>query len=115
MIIIWAYSMCPLKQIIKHMKINITIQPCSLKDVEVITALSIQTFKDTFESANTVEDMTRYIENNLTYAKLQELSENQTHFALAVVDKIPVGYVKLKTGHRPPGLENAKAVEIERL
>ena len=95
---------------------TLTIRQGGPLDVELIYALSIQTFQETFESSNSAENMRNYIEANFSYNQLEEeVSQKNSTFWLAFDGDIAAGYVKFKTGHNPKELQDCRALEIERL
>lgn len=95
---------------------GISVRTCTLKDIDVLVALSIKTFRDTFDEFNSPENMIRYI--NTTFTKKiidHEMKEPGTVFFLAVDDHRAAGYAKVRTSHPPEGVGSVSTLEIERL
>ncbi len=95
---------------------QLRLREATLKDAELLCALGIQTFTDSFESANTRENMKMYLEKTFSVDKLRnELAEPGAVFMLLEDGEAIAGYVKVRTGHDPKELGNVKALEIERI
>jgi ribosomal protein S18 acetylase RimI-like enzyme len=92
------------------------IREAGLKDAELLCALGRQTFTDSFESANTPENMRLYLEKTFSVERLRnEILEPGSVFIMIEDGDAVAGYVKVRTGHDPKELGNVKALEIERL
>lgn len=95
---------------------GISVRTCTPKDIDVLVALSIKTFRDTFDEFNTPENMIRYINSTFTKKILEhEMKQPGTVFFLASDDRRPAGYAKVRTSHPPRGVDVFPALEIERL
>lgn len=95
---------------------GISVRTCNLKDIDVLVALGIKTFRDTFDEFNDPENMIRYINDTFTRKIIEhEMKEPGTVYFLALDGRKPVGYAKMRTSHTPPQLENGRAIELERL
>lgn len=102
----------------KLTKINegISVRTCTLKDIDVLVALSIKTFRDTFDEFNTPENMIHYINGTFTRKIIEhEMKQAGTVFFLALDDRRAAGYAKVRMSHSPDGLNSSSALEIERL
>lgn len=95
---------------------GISVRTCSHKDIDVLVALSIKTFRDTFDEFNTPQNMIRYINDTFTRKIIEhEMKQPGTVFFLALDDRRPAGYAKIRISHSPEGLASTSALEIERL
>jgi len=99
-----------------HVMDRIRIRQCSDDDVAVLAQLGALTFRDTFESSNTPENMKLYLETTFTVDKVrEELKERGTLFFLAEEDHVPVGFAKVRDSHTPSELSGSRSLEIERI
>jgi len=95
---------------------KLLITRADIKDAELLTQLSITTFRDAFGPVNRQEDMDKYIADEMNLERLTaELGDEDNLFFLAWHNEIPVGYAKLRTAKTPEELKNRNPVEIERL
>lgn len=85
-------------------------------DIQQLQAISKQTFIETFANQNTVDNMQKYIENNLNNNKLlEELSNPCSEFYFATCNAEIIGYLKINYGEAQTELKNKKTIEIERI
>lgn len=86
-------------------------------DAETLSALSAETFYDTFTGTCTEEDMRGYLESTYSVAQtLNELSDPKDQFYFAEVDGVPVGYIRMKEDYESlPLMKQWKAFECKRL
>lgn len=95
---------------------GISVRTCSLKDIDVLVALAIKTFRDTFDEFNSPQNMIRYINSTFTRKITEhELKQAGTVFFIAFDERRAAGYAKMRTSHPPEGLQSTSALEIERL
>jgi hypothetical protein len=81
---------------------TVTIRSCSAHDAETIMSLGIRTFRDTFDEANTPENMMQYINKTFTLRKIrEELQEPGSVFFLAEKDEEAVGYARVRVSKKP--------------
>jgi len=86
------------------------------EDAAALCAFGIKAFRDTFEAANTAENMKLYLDNNFTEDKLRaELTDTTSVFLLFYDNDVLAGYIKLRSGHEPEALKSLRPLEIERL
>jgi len=98
------------------MEESIVIRVCGVEDAATIRELSERTFRETFDDCNTVEDMAKYVADNLTPEQMEkELDEPQSTFMLAFDGELPVGYMKLNLGSAQTEKVCPGSLEIERL
>lgn len=94
----------------------IQIRVCTEADASLIADLSRQTFYETFASANTAEDMEKFMTEQFTHeALVKEVGTEGNIFFLASEAETPVGYARMREGSSPPDLKNKKAIEIARI
>jgi len=95
---------------------NITIRKVSLADLDVLLAISKQTFFDAFEAQNNPEDFKLYTDAAFTRDKLsQELSDPNSEFYFAVDHDIIVGYIKLNFNDAQAEFQEPDAMEVSRI
>jgi ribosomal protein S18 acetylase RimI-like enzyme len=95
---------------------EINIRKVTLNDIEQLQEISRQTFLDTFASANTEENIKKYLEENFSKEKLAaELNNKNAEFYFAEVDGKIIGYLKLNSGRSQTELKDERAIEIERI
>jgi len=96
--------------------INIQIEKAMQNDVTRLQEISRKTFKEAFASVNTEENMVKYLEETLSFAKLSlELDEVNSAFYFASVDNKTIGYLKLNFGTSQTDIKDPLATEIERI
>lgn len=92
------------------------IKKATLNDVKQLQEISRQTFLETFSSANTEANMAKYIYERFSVERLTaELNNPNSEFYLAMLGNSVIGYLKINTGQSQTELQDAKAVEIERI
>jgi ribosomal protein S18 acetylase RimI-like enzyme len=95
---------------------GLRIRHASLSYKEVLAAVGIQTFRETFEHVNSAEDMKAYLDKSFNDAQLEnELKEEGSVFLLAYEAEQPVGYARLRTSHNHENKEDEDTIEIERI
>ena len=95
---------------------NITIIKVTTNDIADLQSIGKQTFDETFAAANTEEDMQTYLNESFSTAKLtQELQELNSAFYFALLNNLPIGYLKLNFGAAQTELKEETALEIERI
>jgi hypothetical protein len=68
----------------------------TLSDLSLIKDISIQTFAETFAPVNSVQNIDRYIDENLNHSK-KRITKSSAFYLAKVNDKV-VGYLKLNWG-----------------
>lgn len=95
---------------------NIQIEKATLEDTARLQEISRKTFKEAFAAVNTEQNMARYLEENLSFAKLSlELEDDNSAFYFASFDNKTIGYIKLNFGASQSDLRDPFATEIERI
>lgn len=94
----------------------IAIKKVALSDIETLQKISKKTFFDTFSPCNTEENTQRYLDEQFSKEQLTaELNNSNSAFYFAVLDNTIIGYLKLNTGQAQTELQDAGALEIERI
>ena len=92
------------------------IRQCTKDDLAVLQEISIQTYRDTFSTTNTVTDMEDYLKKAYGLVKLnKEISNENTFFYFIITDQKVVGYVKLNIGAAQTDIKDDFSLEIERI
>lgn len=95
---------------------DIEIRSLTLNDIGQLQKISRQTFSETFGTANTEENMKKYLQECFSVERLTaELNDENSQFYFAVLNKDIIGYLKLNFGQSQTELKDNKAVEIERI
>jgi ribosomal protein S18 acetylase RimI-like enzyme len=99
------------------MNINsINIRQISIDDVLSLQKIGLGTFKETFSSNNTEENIKVYLDSAFTVNKLMtELNNPFSTFYFAELENDVIGYLKLNFGNAQTELKDNNAVEIERI
>lgn len=92
------------------------IRKINLQDIEKLKAIGKMTFAETFSSGNSEENMTKYLENGFSTAKLRaELTDPNTEFYFAELEGKTIGYLKVNLGQSQTEQIGQNALEIERI
>lgn len=92
------------------------IIPMTVADLATLQTISRETFRETFASGNTEENMRKYLEENLSQERLRaEFEASGSEFHFAALDGEVIGYLKLNHGQNQTELQDERAVEIERI
>ena len=95
---------------------KVTIRQGNIDDVAILQEFGIRTFRESFEKANTKENMDIYIEKSFSLEQINhDLKTIGTTFFIALSDNQLVGYTKTNEGLGPKELSNKKTLEIERI
>jgi diamine N-acetyltransferase len=94
----------------------ITTRVARLEDAALLAELGASTFRETFASANTAEDLSAYMQASFGEAiQRSELEEPATTVFLAERDGEAEGYVMLRDRRAPSMVAAEHALEIARL
>jgi GNAT superfamily N-acetyltransferase len=99
-------------------KLEIDIRPAARKDSELLARLGRETFYDAFANHPRMPgaDLELYLNEAFTVSQIiSELNEPQAAFLLAEIDGQAVGYAKLMTAGRTPGIDGENPVKLKRL
>lgn len=92
------------------------IRPCRAGELEVLRALSMKTFDETFRSTNRPEVMDAYLAQAYAPDKLAaEMGNPSSRFFLAIRQGEAVGYLKLNVGEAQTEFASEGMLEIERI
>jgi ribosomal protein S18 acetylase RimI-like enzyme len=95
---------------------SVQIRQANPGDTEIIVSLSRTTFRETYGSQNTPENMEIHLDEHFNPAKIhQELSDPVFRFYLAFLGGKPVGFMKLRSDRLPRGIRLPRAMEIQRI
>jgi ribosomal protein S18 acetylase RimI-like enzyme len=95
---------------------SVFIQKITLNEVEALQAISKLTFYETFAEVNTEENMSSYLENDLSLERLsEELSNPNSEFYFASLENEVVGYLKINCESSQTEQKTANSIEIERI
>ena len=95
---------------------NLTITQASHEDAELLAEIGAQTFYDSFSAQNDPENMSQYLAEYFSPAKMsQELAEAGTCFLLAQTHGETVGYTKLRLSDTPACVSGDPVIEMERI
>lgn len=84
-------------------------------DVQILAQLAAETFYETFRPYNTEEDIQAYIQKAYqieTFAT--QLNDNNYYFAVAFLNEMPIGYIKLIINAKHEALKG-KTIELEKI
>jgi ribosomal protein S18 acetylase RimI-like enzyme len=92
------------------------ISKVTINEVELLRAISVQTFTETFAHQNSENDMQKYVSENLSIAQLtKELNTKGSSFYFLNLNSGVIGYLKINTGKAQTELKNDVSLEIERI
>lgn len=95
---------------------NIAIQKVTINELDHLQKIGRQTFYETFSEGNTEENMKKYLNEEFSVAKLTTaFNDMNAEFYFATIDNKVVGYLKINFGKSQTELQDAKAIEIERI
>jgi ribosomal protein S18 acetylase RimI-like enzyme len=96
---------------------QITIQRALPGDAAILSAISRQTFFDTFTGTCTEEDMQSFLDTNFNLQQVErELSNNDDYYWLARAGDEVVGYLRLMEDYSQfPLIKQWKALELKRI
>jgi ribosomal protein S18 acetylase RimI-like enzyme len=95
---------------------KIDISKVNNSEVDLLRAISVQTFTETFSHQNTESDMLKYVSENLSIEQLsKELNSKDSEFYFLKVNQEIIGYLKLNIGEAQTELKNKHSLEIERI
>ena len=98
------------------MRPDVQIRWANSSDAELLAELGARTFTETFAADNTPEDMSAYLAQSFTAARLaEELADPKATFLLAFVEGEAAGYAKLYRGEPPLCVTGESAMELARL
>ncbi|MEC0125248.1 GNAT family N-acetyltransferase [Paenibacillus pabuli] len=95
---------------------NVRMVRCSLKDLEMLQEISIETFKDTFQAQNSPENMKAYLEKAFNTKQLErELSNTHSEIYFIYFNEDLAGYLKVNINEAQSEKMGEDSLEIERI
>lgn len=95
---------------------TIEISGITIDDLDILQAISIQTFTETFSEQNTESDMQTYIAENLSKERLiKEINFPGSNFYFIKSEHKVIGYLKTNSGEAQTEKQPGNALEIERI
>ena len=95
---------------------QLIIYRADIQDIDILTHLSISTFRDAFGQANTKEDMDKYLAEEMSREKLYaELNDKDNYFFMVSDHERVVGYAKMRVADIPEELAATNPIEVERI
>lgn len=95
---------------------EIKMKKCGLEDVSLLQEISIETFRDTFESQNKPENIAAYLKNAYQREQLeQELLNPESSFFFLLVNGEVAGYLKINQGDAQSESMGTETLEVERI
>lgn len=95
---------------------HIQIKQAISADIDILVEISVNTFKQTFEDSNSIQDMMQYIDEKLSQDQLSsELSNPDSQFYFAYFGNELTGYLKINFGSAQTETKLPNAMEIERI
>lgn len=95
---------------------TVEIKTCSLRDLETLQAISMETFNETFKDQNSPVQMKAYLEKAFNSEQLKkELSELSSEFHLIYFNEELAGYVKVNRNDAQSEKMGDESLEIERI
>ena len=94
----------------------VTLEPCTLSDLEVLRQVSLGTFRDAFAAQNDPDDFETYLREAFSRERLRSELENPgTRFFFLYCGERLAGYAKLNAGGAQTELQDPEGLEIERI
>lgn len=94
----------------------IEIKPVALADIDLLVAMSRETFYAAFAHLNNADDMEAYAAKSFTSQQLvQEYNTPGSSFYFAAVNNVVAGFMKLNTGDAQNEFKEDNSLEVERL
>jgi ribosomal protein S18 acetylase RimI-like enzyme len=94
----------------------ILIRKVKKEEASLLREVQISTFRETFASFNTEENMRQYIKDAFSEEKVEkELSDPHCTFYFSVWEGMPVGYLKVNAASAQSDLNDPQSLEIERI
>jgi len=92
------------------------IRKATVSDLETVQEMSIQTFKETFATVNTPENIATYVKASFSTKQLTtELNNANSQFYIAYFNTEAVGYLKINVGDAQTEIISRNALEVHRI
>ncbi len=94
----------------------VIVEKVHQNEIDKLQIISRKTFGETFGDRNTAENMNKYLNEELSIAKLTaELNNPGSEFYFALLNNEPIGYLKLNRGQAQTDICDGASLEIERI
>lgn len=94
----------------------VTLEPCTLADLETLRQISLLTFREAFAAQNDPGDFETYLRDAFSMERLRrEVEHPDTRFFFLYYGESLAGYAKLNAGSAQTELQDPEALEIERI
>lgn len=98
------------------MKPEVKIRRADYPDAELLADLGARSFSEAFAAENTPENMSAYLGQTFTHARLaEELADPKATFLLASIEGEAAGYAKLYQGEPPRCVTGESHMELARI
>lgn len=95
---------------------NLKIKKIGISEIYQLQKISKETFIETFDAYNTVEDMQEYLNSKLSIEKLTlEIQNPNSEFYFAIINNKIIGYLKLNYADAQTEIIEQKTLEVERV
>lgn len=95
---------------------ELTLQHCSMADLDELILISRETFTEAFAAQNNPEDFEHYLNTALTKDKIvRELEHPQTSFYFVKKSKETVGFFKINDATAQTDINDNTSYELERI
>lgn len=95
---------------------DFTIRPATLDDAPILAALGAQTFRETFETLCSSQDLANFLAAAYGDAiQRTELSDPSRPAIVLESEGRPVGFAQLRMGHREACVTGHRPVELQRI
>ena len=92
------------------------IRPAALDDAALLADLGATTFRETFETICSAENLAAFLVATYSPEKQRaELAEPTRPGWVLELDGVPAGFLQLRLGHRERGVSGARPVELQRI
>lgn len=95
---------------------TLTLESCTVEQIEQLIAISKETFDETFRADNTPENMANYLATAFTVEKMtKELNNPHSQFFFAMLDGEIAGYLKVNIDDAQTEKIPEAQLEVERI
>lgn len=95
---------------------TLTLESCTVEQIEQLIAISKETFYETFRADNTPENMANYLATAFTVEKMtKELNNPHSQFFFAMLDGEIAGYLKVNIDDAQTEKIPEAQLEVERI
>lgn len=95
---------------------TINVKKCTKEELPTLQKISIETFRETFESQNSSKNLDAYLKRAFHSKQLEkELSNEFSEFFFVYLNSEMVGYLKINIGNAQSEKMGDESLEIERI